>query len=38
MDYWRRTLPDATCETVPGSGRLLAMTHADIVADRLARG
>ena len=38
MDYWRRTLPDASCETVPGSGRLLAMTHADLVADRLAQG
>lgn len=38
LAYWRRTLPDATCETLPDAGRLLAMTHADIVADRLARG
>ena len=36
--YWQRVLPDATHETVPGSGRLLAMTHADLVAARLDRG
>ena len=38
MDYWRRTLPDASHEIIPGSGRLLAMTHAELVADRLAQG
>lgn len=36
--YWQRTLPDATHETVPASGRLMAMTHADLVAERLIEG
>lgn len=38
LKYWQRTLPDASCETVAGSGRLMTMTHADIVADRLVQG
>jgi hypothetical protein len=33
--YWRRLLPDSSFETVQGSGRLLALTHADLVASRL---
>jgi pimeloyl-ACP methyl ester carboxylesterase len=36
MAYWRRVLPDATCEMVPDAGRLMAMTHAELVAERLA--
>lgn len=35
MAYWRRVLPDATCEMPPGSGRLMAMAKADLIVDRL---
>lgn len=34
-DYWRQVLPDSPFETVAGAGRLLAMTHAPLVARRL---
>ena len=33
--YWRAVLPDSPFETVPGAGRLLAMTHAALVARRV---
>lgn len=35
-DYWRRILPGSSFETVAGAGRLLAMTHAPLVARRLS--
>lgn len=33
--HWRRLLPDSSFETVQDAGRLLALTHADLVASRL---
>lgn len=36
LEYWQRTLPDASNEIVHEAGRLMAMTHADLVAERLA--
>ncbi|MGL5838752.1 MAG: hypothetical protein ACRCY3_09665 [Sphingorhabdus sp.] len=33
--YWQQILPDTPFETVAGAGRLLAMTHAALVAGRL---
>ena len=33
--HWRRLLPDSSFETVHDAGRLLALTHADLVASRL---
>jgi hypothetical protein len=35
MAYWRRVLPDATAELLPGGGRLMAMAQADLIVDRL---
>lgn len=35
MAYWRRVLPDATAELLPGGGRLMAMARADLIVDRL---
>jgi pimeloyl-ACP methyl ester carboxylesterase len=37
MAYWRRVLPDATAELLPGGGRLMAMAQADLIVDRLVR-
>ena len=34
-DYWRKVLPDSPFENIAGAGRLLAMTHAPLVARRL---
>ena len=36
MQYWREVLPDAGCTKVENAGRLLAMSHAGLVADTLA--
>lgn len=38
MDCWQRTLPDAVCEILLDAGRLMAMTHADLIVARLDRG
>lgn len=35
MAYWRRVLPDAVAERLPGSGRLMAMARADLIVERL---
>lgn len=36
IGYWREILPEAAWQKVPDSGRLLTMTHPDLVAELLA--
>jgi len=38
LAYWKSVLPDARFETVPDTGRFLVMSHAGLVAARLAHG